>query len=499
MAAKDFQVAIELGSSKMTGIVGNKNPDGSINVLAVVQEDSSSFIQKGVVYNLDKTAQALTNIVNRLMSIMHTEITQVYVGIGGQSIHSVLNVITRDMDPDTKVTQDMVIEQMDTNRTMIYPDQEILDVAQQEFKVDQQLQLDPVGIPCKHLEGRFVNILARKSFYKNLNDCFETAGITVPEFFLSPLALADSVLSEAEKRSGCLLVDLGAATTTVCVFSKYILGHLAVLPLGSKNITKDIASLQIDEVDAEKLKLKHASAWTDAADINDEISYAIDESSSINSAQFIEVVEARLMEIIANVWAQVPAEYCDNLLGGIILTGGGSNMKNIIKAFTNKTQVEKIRIAEYVNHTITSNIPEANAHNGMMNTVLGLLVKGNENCAGGEYKGGPTLFADRKDNNDDDRPVRKVTELQPGVVQTMQEKERAEKEAAERLAEQKRQEELERQKEAQRQAELEREEKLEREEEKRRRAEEEKRNQESLFSKWGKRLKSFTKQLGEEE
>ena len=165
MAAKEFIVAIELGSSKMTGIAGTKNLDGSINVLAVVKENSSSFIHKGVVYNIDRTAQCLSNIVNKLTMQLKTEITQVYVGVGGQSIRSLRNVITKNLVVDTKVTQDMVIELMDANRNMTYTDQEIIDAAVQEYKVDNQYQIDPVGIQCKRLEGNFLNILGRKTFY----------------------------------------------------------------------------------------------------------------------------------------------------------------------------------------------------------------------------------------------------------------------------------------------------------------------------------------------
>ena len=331
VAAKEFIVAIELGSSKMTGIAGQKNLDGSINVLAVVKESSSSFIRKGVVYNIDKTAQCLTSIIKKLENQLKTEITQVYVGVGGQSIRGVRNIIAKDLPSETIVTQDMVIELMDANRNMTYQDQEILDAAVQEYKVGSQLQLDPVGIQATHLEGK--------------NKCFETAGIRVAEMYLAPLALADSVLTEAEKRSGCVLVDLGADTTTVSVYSKNILRHLAVIPLGGNNITKDIATLQMEESDAERMKLKYASAFTDNNDIDNDLKYSIDTERQIESRKFIEIVEGRLEEIVENVWFQVPSEFYDKLLGGIILTGGGSNMKNIERAFTNHTHVEKIRVA----------------------------------------------------------------------------------------------------------------------------------------------------------
>ena len=430
--AKDFIVAIEMGSSKMTGIAGRKNLDGSIQVLACVKEDSSSFIRKGVVYNIDKTAQCLTSIVNKLEKQLKTVITQVYVGVGGQSIRSVRNVIAHDLQRETQVTQEEVIELMDSNRNMKYPDQQIIDAAVQEYRVDSQYQLDPVGIQCSRIEGNFLNILQRKTFYNNLNKCFETAGINVAEMYLAPLALADSVLTETEKRSGCALVDLGADTTTVSVYSKNVLRHLAVIPLGINNIIKDIASLQMEESDAEKMMLKYASAYTDNNDIDNNLKYPVDAERQVEARKFIEIVEGRLEEIIANVWCQVPEEYCDKLLGGIILTGGGSNMREIEKAFRNYIHIEKIRVAKFVTQTITSSLPEINAHDGRMNTVLGLLAKGDINCAGAEIPAHGDLFSQPKvtvAETMEQRRARQATEIPAGVVRTAEETRRAEEEA----------------------------------------------------------------------
>ena len=433
VAAKEFIVAIELGSSKMTGIAGQKNLDGSINVMAVVKENSSSFIRKGVVYNIDKTAQCLTSIIKKLENQLKTEITQVYVGVGGQSIRGVRNIISKDLPSETIVTQDMVIELMDANRNMTYQDQEILDAAVQEYKVGSQLQLDPVGIQATRLEGNFLNILERKAFYKNLDKCFETAGIRVAEMYLAPLALADSVLTEAEKRSGCVLVDLGADTTTVSVYSKNILRHLAVIPLGGNNITKDIATLQMEESDAERMKLKYASAFTDNNDIDNDLKYSIDSERQIESRKFVEIVEGRLEEIVENVWFQVPSEFYDKLLGGIILTGGGSNMKNIERAFANHTHVEKIRIAKFVTQTILSNNEDIKSRNGMMNTVLGLLAKGDINCAGEGVDPNGDLFSTRKEKDPsavaaDPRQPRQASETPQGVIRTESEKKAADEE-----------------------------------------------------------------------
>ena len=441
MAAKEFIVAIELGSSKMTGIAGKKNLDGSIQVLAVVKEDSSSFIRKGVVYNIEKTAQCLTNIVKKLTTQLKTEITQVYVGIGGQSIRSVRNVISKDLPADTLVTKEMIIELMDANRSMQYPDQEILDVAEQEYKVDSQFQTDPVGIQCSRLEGNFLNILQRKAFYKSLNNCFEMAEIGIAELYLAPLALADSVLTESEKRSGCALVDIGADTTTVSVYYKNILRHLAVIPLGSNNITKDIASLQMEEQEAEKMKLKYACAYTDNNDIDNNLKYSIDPERQVESRRFIEIVEGRLEEIIENVWYQIPNDYYDKLLGGLILTGGGSNMKDVEKAFRNHTHIDKVRIAKFVTQTVTSKLATINAKDGTMNTVLGLLAKGDMNCAGNDIDPNVDLFSVKQTGtiNGEQRKARQATETEAGVIRTEREKQQAEEEARRKKEEEDRQ------------------------------------------------------------
>ena len=395
--AKEFIVAIELGSTNIIGVAGKKNIDGSISILSVIKEDSTSCINKGVVYNIDKTVQCLTNIIKRLETSLKAKVAQVYVGVGGQSIRSVKNTLIKELPLDTVVTLDMVNELMDENRNMTYPAQEVLDAITQEYKVDAQYQLDPVGIQCTRLEANLLNILWKKSFYRNLNKCFDNAGIAIAEMYLAPLALADSVLTDVEKRVGCVLVDLGAETTTVSVYYRNILRHLAVIPLGGNNITIDIASLQMDDENAEKMKRKYASAYTESKDIDENLKYSIDEDRQVDSKTFIEIVEARLEEIIKNVWYQVPSEYTDKLLGGFIITGGVSNMKNIEKAFKQHTGVDKIRIANFVQETINSNIPEITAHDATMNTVLGLIAKGDMNCAGDELTS--DLFAKEHRNH----------------------------------------------------------------------------------------------------
>jgi len=482
VAAKEFKVAIELGSSKMTGIAGQKNLDGSITVLAVVKEDSSAFIRKGVVYNIDKTAQCLQGIVKKLENQLKTQILQVYVGVGGQSIRGVRNVVAKDLPAGTIVTDAMIDELVDLNRSMKYPDQEILDTAVQEYKVDSQYQQDPVGIQCARLEGNYLNILQRKAFYKNFNKCFEVAGIPIAEMLNAPLALADAVLTEAERRSGCALIDIGADTTTVSVYSKNILRHLAVIPLGGANITKDISTLQMEETDAEKMKLKYASAYTENNEIDNNLKYPIDPDRSVESRRFIEIVEGRLEEIIENAWYQVPSEYCDKLLGGIILTGGGANMKNIEHAFQNHTHIDKIRVAKAPTIAISGGNDDIKSKNGMMNTVLGLLMKGEVNCAGAAIDPNGDLFGQKPTVNTDineQRPARKAGEIPAGVVQT-----EAEKQKAEEAARLKREEE---------------ERKAAEEERKRKEEEDRIRRENSKWNKFKKGVLSFSKKIIEEE
>ena len=437
---KEFIVAIELGSSKITGIAGKKNLDGSTSILAVVEEDATSCIRKGVIYNIDKTVLALSVIVKRLEKQLKNKISQVYVGVGGQSIRSVRNVIVKDLEEDTKVSKDMIDELMDANRSMTYPEQEILDAVTQEYKVDTQYQIDPVGIQCRRLEGNFLNILWRKTFYRNLNKCFENANIPIAEMYLAPLAMADAVLTEAEKRSGCMLVDLGADTTTVSIYYKNILRHLAVIPLGSENITKDLETLAIEHEEAEELKIKHASAYTDDADIDPTNMMKVNSEREISTRDFIEMVEGRMWEIIDNVKYQIPNDYIDKINGGIIVTGGGSNIRNIEKAFRKYTNIDKVRVASFVLPVINANQHEITARDGKMNTILGLIIKGDMNCSGGE------LNTDLFEGSDEKEPTFEgVPHSQQGTgkVQTEAEKQQAEEEARRKREEEERQKEEE--------------------------------------------------------
>ena len=382
MAATDFIVAIELGSSKISGIAGKKLPDGSIQILAMASESASDCIRKGVIYNLDKTTQSLTSIIKKLESTLKASIGKVYIGMGGQSLRTIRNTEVRHLDEETKISPELIDSLKDSNRVVPIVGYQILGVAPQEYKVGNDLIVEPVGVQTDHIEGRFLNIIARKNVKENIHQCCDIVPIEVAEDaedLIAPLALADAVLTNSEKRSGCVLVDFGADTTTVSVYKNNILRHLAVIPLGGNNITRDICSQQIEEEDAEALKVKFAQAYVEPKENDDENKvYSLDGKCSINAILLEDIVEARLNEILDNVANQVSLSgYDSKLLAGAIITGGGVNLRNMEEAFTKRTKIEKVRVAKDTNISLRGLDVKKDGSN---NTLIALLAAGKENC-----------------------------------------------------------------------------------------------------------------------
>lgn len=381
MAATDFTVAIELSSTEITGIAGKKNADGSIHLLAYASERSSDCIKKGAIYNLDKTAQCLNSVIQQLEDKLEAKIKKVYVGIGGQSIHSIRNSVERHLDENFKISQHLIDSMLQSNKEIALMDQELLAVEPQEYKVGNNLLTEPVGIQAENIEGNFLNIIARDTLKANITQCFKQTNCEIADYLMAPIVTADAVLTNNEKRSGCALVDFGADTTTVSVYKNNLLRHVAVIPLGSSNITKDICSLQIEEEDAELLKIRYASAYTENSENQEEEikEYRIDNKCTVSANKLAEIVEARVTEILANVRNQIVlSKYGDKLLAGIVVTGGTCNLPNLEKALTNITQIDKIRIAKSSEVSLEGEI-ELPA-NGTFNTLIGILSAGKENC-----------------------------------------------------------------------------------------------------------------------
>ena len=381
MAATDFIVAIELGSTEITGIAGKKNADGSVNILAHSSEKSDDCIKKGVIYNLDKTTQKLTSVIKDLENKLQAGIKKVYIGVGGLSLRSVKNSETRQLGDDTRISQAIIDSMMEANMDTPLMDYEILAVEPQEYKVGNNLLTEPVGTTASSIEGNYLNIIARPSVKQNIRQCLSHTGYEIAGFTISPMATADTVLTTNEKRSGCALIDFGADTTTVAIYKNNILRHVCVIPLGGNNITKDICSKQIEEDDAELIKLRYASAYTEHKEGEEvqDFDITIDGKFSIQSRVLEDIVEARVNEIITNVFNQIKlSNYSDSLMAGIVVTGGVSNMPNIDKAITNITKIEKVRIAHAgeTNVSGNTNLPK----DGTSNTIIGILLSGEENC-----------------------------------------------------------------------------------------------------------------------
>lgn len=378
---KEIIVAIEFGSSKIRGIAGCKNIDGSIQILDVEQMDARNWIRKGVVYNIDKTEMCLRNITEKLEAELDVHIARVYVGIGGKSLRTRKNTVSRQFATKTIISQELVDSLYRTNKNISYPGYEILDVIPQEYRVGIDMTTEPVGVLSNHIEGTYLNVIAKSEVKEYIVKSVEACGLEIAGFFIAPMALAESVLTETEKRSGCTLVDFGAETTTVAVYKNNLLRHLAVIPLGGNNITMDISSLQMEEEDAENLKVKYGSAFSEQSSEELSKNLLINNGRTIEERTLVDIVEAREEEILGNVATQIRnSGFQDKLISGIVISGGAANLKNMDKAVANRIKLEKTRFARIVPLSLSAVRPEQLVKDGTLNTLLSLLNVGKMNC-----------------------------------------------------------------------------------------------------------------------
>ena len=383
MAKTEFIAAIELGSSRAAGIAGRKNSDGSIEILAYAREDAAPFAHKGTIYNIDKAAHALDSLKQQLEQQLGHPVAQVYTGIGGQSLRTVANTVSRTLDEESIITNELVDAITDENLETPYADMCVLDVAPQEYKIDNALHTDPVGVAGRNITARFLNIIARHQLRKNLEQAFEKAGVKVADMLVAPLAMAHAVLTESEMRAGCALVDLGAGTTTVQVYKNNILRYLCVLPLGGNNITHDLTSLKIEEGEAENLKLHYGNAICTDDDDDDEASVPcrLNDGRDVKLHELNDIVGARAEEIMSNAWNQIQLSgYENELFAGVVLTGGGSCLPGTETLFRNVSRTDKVRTARFVRESLHGHEEEL-GQDARLNTLLGLLLAGRDNCA----------------------------------------------------------------------------------------------------------------------
>lgn len=389
-------VAIELGSSSVRAMIGQKRPDGSLQVLGFEKESAPDSIRKGVVYNIDKTIQAIATVIKRIEERQKVYIHKVYVGVTGQSLRTVGNTVCKQLDTKVAISEDIIDGLNDENRLQPYAGSEILDVVTQEYRVGTHMTTEPVGIMSDRIEGCFKNIIARKTICENLRHCLEGAKLEKADFFISPLLLSGYLLTDPEKRSGCALVDFGAETTTVAIYEKNILRHLVVIPLGGNNITADIASiLHIEQEEAESLKRTYGSAYTDEASSEESQAIHISIDRNIEKKQLLGIIEARQQEILSNVWEQVK-NYSDRLLSGIVFTGGASNIRNLDKAFVQYHHFDKVKIRLMPATTEFITSLKLDPQTNTLATLVAMLRRGEEECTS-ERPAEPGLFDPAKE------------------------------------------------------------------------------------------------------
>lgn len=380
-AEKDIIVALELATTSIRAIAGQRMPDGTMQVLAFAEENASNCIRKGVIDNIDKTTQAISRVLGQVGLQLGQTISRVYVGLSGQSLHSVQNRIQRAFTEKTQITNALIDQLMDTNHGVVYTDSQILEVIPQEYKVGNRAETDIVGMQVEQMEANFLNIIARNSLAENIEKCVKDAGFELAELLITPLALGNTILSAAEKRSGCALVDIGSDTTTVSVYTKKILRKLVVIPIGGNNITTDIANCIGTELEeAENLKLKYGRAWLSDYDTAQNNVIKISHNREITESRLCEICEARYEEILRNVWAQIEDD-SEKLTSGIVFTGGAAQMHFVTEAFMNITNYNKqTRIAKGLPTDISTTTGVCIPDNGRANSILSMLMHGEQNC-----------------------------------------------------------------------------------------------------------------------
>ena len=391
---KEFFVAIDLGSSKVTAIAGRKQPDGAIEVLAYTQEPSHTFIRKGRISNIDKMTQCAKNIKEALEKKLNKRVSKAYVGIGGMGMHTVTNTIQRSFSEKHVISQDIMEALRVENLQKATPERHILGTVPQEFKVGTQFTNEPVGMLADTIEAHYLNIVANSSMSDQIRNCFRAAGIEVAEMPITVLRLADVMLTEPEKRTGCLFVDMGAETTSVAIFKNNMLRHLAVIPLGGANITQDITSLQIEEDEAETLKLKWGAAITNGGE-NPPI--VTSDGREFPYSEFAGLIEARVEEIVLNIENQIKlSRYEKNqLIAGVILTGGASMLKNMESVVAKLVGIEKLRVVKNTRFSVRGhkNMNVDAVREGDYAAALARIEQADQNCCGGEIGGEtPELF-----------------------------------------------------------------------------------------------------------
>ncbi len=382
MDAPEIVVGLDIGTTKIACLVGRKTEHGKIEILGVGKAPSLG-VTRGVVSNIEKTVQSIRAAVEEAEAKSGVEINVVNVGIAGQHIKSLQHrgMITRDTI-DEEISQKDVDELIDDMyKLVMMPGEEIIHVLPQEYIVDREPGIkDPIGMSGVQLEANFHIITGQIAAAKNIFKCVNKAGLEVAELILEPLASSSAVLSEEEKEAGVALIDIGGGTTDIAIFHDGIIRHTAVIPFGGNVITEDIKEgCTIMQRQAELLKTKFGAALPQATQDNEIVcipGLRGRDPKEISVKNLANIISARMSEIIEHIYFEIKNSGFDKkLIGGIVVTGGGSQLKHINQLMEFTTGIDS-RIG-YPNEHLSANT-NINVTSPLFATGVGLVAKGFE-------------------------------------------------------------------------------------------------------------------------
>ncbi|MBO5811746.1 MAG: cell division protein FtsA, partial [Bacteroidaceae bacterium] len=224
--------AIELGSSEITGVVGQKLANGTTEVLAYVSLPSESAIRHGVVYNTEKAASIIVDLIERMRHISACDINMVYVAHNGKSLRSLVSEVERVFEDNKVVDESDVFSMLQECENKQLDNKSRLFLYPQEFTLDNKsiTETDPIGVSCKTIKGNYLSVTTNANVTDDVERVFQRASVVVADSFVSIISAADYLLTEDDKQQGCALVDFGADTTTLAIYKNGILKYLRVLP-----------------------------------------------------------------------------------------------------------------------------------------------------------------------------------------------------------------------------------------------------------------------------
>jgi cell division protein FtsA len=381
---KNYSVGLDIGTTKIVAMVGEKNQFDKVKILGVGKSQSLG-VHRGVVNNITQTIQSIKIAVDEAQSKSGVNVKEVAVGIAGQHIRSLQHsdYITRE-NPDEVINEndiDKLIDQV--YKLVMLPGEEIIHVLPQDFKVDGQSEIkEPIGMYGSRLEANFHIVVGQVSSIRNIGKCIKSSGLEMGDITLEPLASSDAVLSEEEKEAGVALIDIGGGTTDVAIFKDGIIKHTAVIPFGGNVITEDIKEgCSIIGNQAEQLKIKFGSAWPGENKDSEIVSIPGlrgRDPKEISLKTLSKIINARVVEILEQAYLEIKnyghEDSKKKLIAGIVLTGGGSQLRHLKQ------------LAEYVTGMDTRiGFPgehlagDSNKYNPIYSTAVGLLMKAIEN------------------------------------------------------------------------------------------------------------------------